>query len=560
MDLFVSGPADFPYDIFLLIISYLSPAETLLCRRVSRAWNKAFTTDHLSWTLMRMYFPNVWEMRDAIRAQSNPDWSSVYLNVVHRHHRLQTAEAKSIEKINITPGSEQDRRFCEIEPWDRELHFVGSPEDKQKGAEAAIFQYGNSDWCLDDGLLIYRERGFNNYIAYDLQTRSRHSVPFYVADKTVRRLRLADGILVFEWCKRMPSSPVDNQGQFSRHFVTAFDVQKHIKSISSSGNARLWDFRLLFQWATHTALGYQDRFFSVHTATHYALYLWQPSGLVPAKENPEEEAEVQSELQSEERPQVQPEEQLIVWDITDVSSDRRSQDPDDNKSFNMVQREPKVIRTFTHQDLAFLGIRQGVEPKLREIFLDEANLYVHEEDHRWLQGKHVSDDRPHLHDVRSTSIPLSGIGPHWVDECGAEGDEAQSFCPRAGSAKRLGASFHKGTSDHTIKAPTWPGWAACWRHENLPNTTVSEVVDTAAGVRIAARQLFDENELTSFVRSVDGAASEAKTETKTGKEDEEEYFAEDLWWKLLGKGRITGDERWVVGEDRWGESIVVVRF
>jgi hypothetical protein len=34
---------------------------------------------------------------------------------------------------------------------------------------------------------------------------------------------------------------------------------------------------------------------------------------------------------------------------------------------------------------------------------------------------------------------------------------------------------------------------------------------------------------------------------------------DDLWKQLLGKGKIAGDERWLVGENRDGD-VVVLRF
>lgn len=34
---------------------------------------------------------------------------------------------------------------------------------------------------------------------------------------------------------------------------------------------------------------------------------------------------------------------------------------------------------------------------------------------------------------------------------------------------------------------------------------------------------------------------------------------DDLWQQLLGKGKIFGDERWLIGENA-NEEVVVVRF
>ncbi|KAI1826495.1 hypothetical protein F4861DRAFT_85778 [Xylaria intraflava] len=527
----VTDLADLPYDIFLSIVAYLSPSETLLCRRVSRAWSVAFRGDHVSWSFMRWHFPRTREMKRAAQAQSPAAWSHAWHNVISRHHRLANAEAKMIEKISLAPIGKQDHWFREVEPWDRRLEFGDGTNNTP--ISVAIFQYGNPDWCLDDGLLIYREGGSNSYIAYDLEMGRRFPVPFRVADKTIRRLRLAQNILIFEWCKRTPSPLVNNRHVFSSHFVTVFDVPRPAEPASCSNSTRPWEIRLRFEWEIHSEIGRHDRFFSAHTATHYALYLWQQGGLC--------------------RPDDDLSEQLTIWDITDATSEGHSHGRGYSQHLDVVPRRPKAIKKFTSPDLEFLHIRQGQTPKLRDIFLDELNLYVHEEDHHWLRGRHVSQNaRPRLHDVCSTGIPLTGVGPRWFDKCSADGDDERSFCPRAGSARRVGG--RKRAPGHVIKA-TWLGWAPCWRHEDLPNTTLSEVVDADAGVRIAARQCFDANALTSFVRPA------GYPESATGAEGEEDeaYFEDDLWRQLLGKGVIAGDERWVVGEDGRG-AITVVRF
>lgn len=41
--------------------------------------------------------------------------------------------------------------------------------------------------------------------------------------------------------------------------------------------------------------------------------------------------------------------------------------------------------------------------------------------------------------------------------------------------------------------------------------------------------------------------------------DEEVQFGDEMWDRLLGKGYICGDERWLIGEDREG-SVTIVRF
>ncbi len=61
----------------------------------------------------------------------------------------------------------------------------------------------------------------------------------------------------------------------------------------------------------------------------------------------------------------------------------------------------------------------------------------------------------------------------------------------------------RGWNTRTILLPQparWPGWAPCWRHEDFPYLTVTEMVDLAAGVRIAARHCFMLETLSVHVR------------------------------------------------------------
>ena len=142
-----------------------------------------------------------------------------------------------------------------------------------------------------------------------------------------------------------------------------------------------------------------------------------------------------------------------------------------------------------------------------------------------------------------------------------------SFCPRAGS--------RGGGGGGGARRASWPGWAPCWRHEEFPYLTVSEVSDAEAGVRVVARQCFMMEALSAFVqpkisvesgkavraRGEDGDGDEPcqKEEEEEEQQQEEARFTDEMWGELMGKGTIAGDERWIVGEDREGK-VTIVRF
>lgn len=172
-------------------------------------------------------------------------------------------------------------------------------------------------------------------------------------------------------------------------------------------------------------LNSRDRFFSIHSATHYALYLWQPNRSAWGEDEPIEA--------------------LAIWDISSPSSYRPSEDPTGTSKPSDDLEGAKVLRRLSFAELDFYKIRQRASPTLRELELDESNVYVIEEDHRWMTGAQSSMTLPRLHKVKTVGIPLAA-GPRWEDECGADGDINLSFCERGTDSRH-------------------PSIAPCWRHE-----------------------------------------------------------------------------------------------
>lgn len=179
------------------------------------------------------------------------------------------------------------------------------------------------------------------------------------------------------------------------------------------------------EWKIHflgLPLNSRDRFYTTHSETHYAMYLWQPNRSAWGEDEPIEA--------------------LAIWNIESPSLYRPSQDP---AGVSKPQGAgAKVVRRFSFEDLTFYGVRQRSSPTLRCLLLDESHVYVIQEDHRWVVGEEESASHPRLHKVKSTGIPFA-IGPFWEDECGADGENILSFCQRDSEARG------------TAQAP-------CWRH------------------------------------------------------------------------------------------------
>src|SRR6187402_1675052 len=126
-------------------------------------------------------------------------------------------------------------------------------------------------------------------------------------------------------------------------------------------------------------LNSRDRFFSTHSETHYALYLWQPNRSAWGEDEPIEA--------------------LAIWDISSPSSYRPSEDPTGKGKPDENSEGPRVIRRFSFTDLDFYKIRQRSTPVLRSLELDENHVFVVEEDHRWIVGQQASHTLPRLHKV-----------------------------------------------------------------------------------------------------------------------------------------------------------------
>lgn len=602
------------------------------------------------------------EFANGAKVAWSPDWTSTFANVARRYHHLRTATPWTIDVIKL--GSTEQgpsRMFYPVAIWDRFLRL----DDK-----TAPFHYPDPAWSYsqDDGLLVYHSTAHVEtdgaveqtascpWRLLDLETGREVVIPFpHGDDRIVRRVRLSNGVLVLEWCERDAYHQLNDREECHRHFVTALDVVrgKEGGEISPEGDrtavgGTTWTVRHRCQFKTHFLgfpLNRHDRFFSAHTATHYAVYVWQPN----------------RSLYNDD-----PIESVIVWDISALG-------------------QPRTIRRITWDTLAFYGVRQGSTPTLRSLGMDKTNLYFTEEEHRWAEGGHSSLVPPRVHLVRSTGIPVvvpepepepepTGTGsanagpdaaaargdgaeivihgPRWVDQCGTNTDVSMPFCTRTNDArfggmvedhqqqqqqqhtvvfgrKGLAGEIEAGIAAGTTR---WPGWAPCWRHEDFPYLSVGEVVDFRAGVRITARHCFMLETLSVHVRpsisvvelgvggddgigrdeggssSDEGGASlagadasavagmdrlerqlrasmarrklrerndriaggrgEAAGDARDGDGNgdgdgegvqDEVQFADDMWDKLLGKGCINGDERWLIGEDGKG-TLSVVRF
>ncbi|WYZ34736.1 hypothetical protein EsH8_I_001012 [Colletotrichum jinshuiense] len=599
---------DLPETLFLDILSLLAPREVVLYRLVSRASHAALTRPDISRALLHVFFPDSLECRllrsrasSGIQGEKSsfpgrepaeppeaatavPDWPVVFASVSRRYHNLSTGAFHSITTIPVLKDPKLLRPFA---PWNRFLRCNDM---------LAPLQFCDPSWTYADGVLVYpssstaplsrlscdsspspspkTESTIPVFRALDVNSGYETMVPFDWTAKVVRRARLAQGILIIEWAEAQGSHPLNECDVAHRHFATAFDVRDvSLPSLTrpcpplsdrggsstaeSGGDRRGQGPAVTFrsEWKIHylgLPLSAQDRLLSTHNATHYALYAHQPIRSPWGEDSPLE--------------------RLVVWSLNDPSPYKPSLDPSSSQK-PPSDPGPSVVQRLTNGELDHWGIRQRETPRLMQLALDTAgsedgHVFLHEEDHTWAAGPQSSESPPARHTVRSTGIPLSGIGPRWVDECGAEGDAERSFCPAARPDAGRGEPVPGSGSE------TWPGRAPCWRHEEFPYLTVAQVVDPAAGTRVCGRRCFTmETVSASVVPGCSGRARGATpaATTRAGAADAgagagaeeagrgEVQFGDDLWRALMAGAALAGDERWVIGENAAGD-VSVVRF
>lgn len=485
-----------PNDIFLLIIEYLSPLELILSRAVCKQFYAAFTESDLNRHVTQKHYPRARELRE-VTNEDPINWSDTFARVAARYHHLKTGKPRSIEKLALGKSLVLPKwaRHYPIHTWHQYLQF----EEK-----VATFHYPDPLWTYDAGILIFPSVEMQSYVLYDLQACKMKEIDANYDDKIVRRIRLKKNVLVIEWCEQDAYHQLNENETVYRHFATAYDlIQDEQKE---------WATVFRNEWKIHflgMPLNSKDRFFSSHSASHYAIYLWQPNRSAWGEDDPIES--------------------LAIWDISSPSQYRPSEDPA-GKMKNFFETEgARIIRRLNFPDLDFYQIRQRSTPVLRGLELDENNVYLIEEDHRWLVGQEASHNLPRLHKVKSVGIPFYD-GPRWEDSCGADGDVNLSFCQRATDSRH-------------------PSSAPCWRHEEFPYLTVTEAFDEEAGVKFSARHCF----------MLETLSINVKPRVHMTGPGYEISLKDDLWSQLLGSGRICGDERWLIGENS-NQEIVILLF
>lgn len=487
------GIPAFPRDVFLMIIDYLDYMDVIYCRRVSRAWHDAFTNSDNLYPLLRLFFPLAREVRE-LASQSHHesssttlvqdnDWCRLFDQIAMRYFGLSKGKAHSTEKYQLWPDyywrDESQSLIYPVQPWDAH---------RSHPSEKLDYNFLPPSWTYEDGLIVFPSLEKISIILLDLETNKSLSVPFSLDRKAVRRLRLQDKLLVIEWAESESFHRLNDLDTVHRHFASSFDIRR-----SSDG----WDIQFRNEWKI-MFLGHplsdRDRFYSTHTRTHYAIYAWQPNRSLYTAE---EDAPIES---------------LFVWDISEPSNYKPSNDP---AGWYGSTEGPFIITRLSFRELEFHRVRQrGVPGILRlDIHSDVGVLDITEN----IYGIDLLTPFPF---TKVTSIPVIGYGPSW---------------PRNVNTK---IPPYRGCSNVQAR----PMSSSCNRFN-----CISEVSDTHS-------QLCFTHQFEPHIDPQDRRSSIIIQSTKWIS-----TLDSTLTSEISRKGIVCGDERFIIGEN--GESeLVILRF
>ncbi|KAK2765374.1 hypothetical protein FQN54_008220 [Arachnomyces sp. PD_36] len=510
-----------PQDIFFIVLNYLEPWDVVRCRSVSRSWQQAFSNPQNLGLILKQQFPLAREVRriredcdlsngapeGIYSAENDKRWRTAFDQVAARYYHLSRGKPRSTQKYDIwgNPG-DPSRKWYPVQPWD---------SHKSHRMERVDYLFEPSSfWTYEDGLLVYPSNGERHISLLDLESNKSYKVPFDTDGKVVRRLRIQQRVLVIEWAESAAFHWLNGHDGVHRHFATLFDVVPFHDSDASERWKVTFRNEIKIMFLGHP-LGDRDRFFSSHNRTHYTIYAWQPNRSLYTAD---EDAPIES---------------LFVWDISKPSTNRPSEDPSGYQS--QEEDGPHIVARFGFRDLEFYSVRQrGVPAMIRlEVDSDAGTVDITENFCRQPQytdfpspltpppGCATSPQFPWSTSVQITSIPFIGQGPCWRRKAGV------SYPP------------YRGNSSMQTE-PLSSGWH--WYAD------VSEAADRESQVFYSLRFYSDSCRWDSMkiLLTVWTPRSEATMDHLSTSE-------------IAFKGRIAGDERFLVGQNSENQ-VVVFRF
>ena len=453
----VSDLTDLPTDVFLIVTNFLDARDIVRCRSISKRWHEEFSNGPFLQDILVRDYSRAREVRSLLTKESSElelpqnknsnevpiSLKNTFDKVVARYFALKSGKPWSSTELMLhlplkNPWANHNLigNQYPIGRWSRyvipgltlPLRIRGSREERHVPTDLE-----ETEWTYDAGLLAYYDLDVHAYVLLDIESNTTSIVPFSVKDQVVRRLRLKHSLLIVEWAERCPYHKLNDDEDVHRHFATAYDVLPASKTFPWLPR---WNATFRNEWKLHY-LGFpltpRDCWLSTHSPTHYAAYIWQPNRSSWGED--------------------QPIETLLIWDISQPSPYRPSQDPTGESHSSLG---PPLVKKLSYLDLDDLTIRQRDAPSLRKIELDEGSVYFIEEGCDLERGMHVVyrpvSRRVHQYCERIVGIPIIGSGPRWEDR---RDDD---------SAPRVECGSEKSPESQPLPEPRR---ASCWRYNNI---------------------------------------------------------------------------------------------
>lgn len=506
-----TGISVLPREIFWMVLGNIEPRDVIRCRRVSRAWNAAFRDPANLLPLMRKWFPLAKEVRELVHAtessldshstscmaDNNDDdyWRQKFDLVACRYEHLTCGKPRSTRKY----------RLCDDfgSSGEREWFPVQPWESHASHLMQRVdCQFSETFWTYEDGLLVYPSADHQCLVLMDLESDRHFMVPFIITGKVVRRVRLQRMVLVVEWAEPKAFHWLNESDGVHRHFASCFDVERNSTGGWSVTPRNEWKIMFLGH-----PLSDRDRFFSTHTKAHYVVYIWQPNRSLYTADD---DAPIES---------------LMVWDISKPSSYRPSLDPTGTLRVEGQDTGPPIVTRFGFRELGFYSVRQRGLPGIQclEITDDGQAIEITENLCTGPMDRLVGPAE-WTSEVQITSIPLIGEGP-----------------VLRRSKTGLALPPYRGNGGLQTPPLVFAGSVGLWY------TIVSETFDEQAQVGLCLH-------LSAFMWPFDlRLLLSIRTPTSDVTLKPEDVF------EIAGKGKICGNERYVVGEND-NRELVVFRF
>ncbi|KAL4778856.1 hypothetical protein BJX76DRAFT_121126 [Aspergillus varians] len=489
-----------PRELFWMVLGFLGPSDIIRCRRVSRLWNEAFGDPANLIPMLKKLFPLAKEVRElhagpelSVSSSDSSHWRSLFDQIASRYDHLGRGKPRSIQRYKLCEefGVSGEREWFQVQPWDTHASHLMQRVD---------LPFAESFWSYDDGLLVYPSADHTCLVLMDLDSDRRFMVPFIITGKVIRRTRLQRRVLIVEWAEPKAFHWLNDSDGVHRHFASSFDVAE-----TSSG----WNITFRNEWKIMFLghpLSERDRFYSTHSKTHYAIYIWQPNRSLYTADD---DAPIES---------------LSVWDISKPSSYRPSLDPTGRLRIEGEDSGPSIVSRFGFRELGFYSVRQRGLPGIQWLNITEDNqsIEIFENTCTGPLGGFVGPAE-WTSQVQVTSIPANGYGPCW----------RQSL--------DLILPPYRGNGSLQANPLTLAVCDEPWY------TIISESVDEKAHVGFCLH-------LSQATWPFDLKASlSIRTPSSTLTLKNAEIF------ELTGKGRICGTERYLLGENA-NRELLIYRF